>query len=38
MNFSPGEIPDEPGINIAKKKYALFGPFSGAFDMIENPF
>ncbi len=38
MNFSPGEIPDEPGIDIAEKQFALFGPVSGAFDMIENPF
>ena len=37
MRFSAGQLPNQPGINVAEQQFALFRLRPGALDVIENP-
>ena len=36
--MSTGQIPDKPGVDIAKKQLAVLGLFPGLRDLVQNPF
>lgn len=37
VQFSAGQLPDEPGLHGAEEQFSPLGPFAGAGDMIQYP-
>jgi hypothetical protein len=37
VHLAAGEVPDQPGVDVAEQQFALLGPLPGAFDVVEDP-
>ena len=37
MHPSLGQVPDEPGVDVAEQQFAILGAAAGVRNMIQNP-